>query len=290
MYSFCSNYDSKRSTKSISVEKGKSILDRITKEYSIDSVMTFGGEPLLYPDSTIGILNYAKELGIPSRQIITNAFWTNNKSKIDEICLALEKAEVNNILISIDYFHNEKLNYNIVEYSIARLLTTKLKGIQLHPCWFESSEGDNQFDNKTRELLNYFSQKYNIKISRGNVLFPAGRALENFPNRFKTISNINEIDCKILPYTDKPDKIESICINPYGIIDSLCTDEMEVDDFLENYNPYRDKIMEMFLNEGIEKVLLYAEELSIDFDITEYYSVCDACRDLRQEIKRIKRN
>ena len=45
---------------------------KIPSEYNIQSVMTFGGEPLLCPDTVCEIHKAAKEMNIPKRQLITN--------------------------------------------------------------------------------------------------------------------------------------------------------------------------------------------------------------------------
>ena len=43
---------------------------KIAAEYGIKTVMTFGGEPLLYPDAVYEIMTAAKESNIPKRQVI----------------------------------------------------------------------------------------------------------------------------------------------------------------------------------------------------------------------------
>ena len=277
----CSNTYTKTGTH-ISPEKGIHILKKVAEEYSLDSVMAFGGEPLLYPESTIGILDYAKEINIPRRHIITNGFWSRNKSKIDEICAMLEKAEVNDIMVSIDGFHHEHLDYDIVEYTVSKLNSKNLDSIRLHPCWYKSESDDNEYDEKTRQCLSSFS-KYNIEVSKGNILFPAGNAITNFPGRFSPLHDLSQIDCGILPYTESPDLITSIGIDPHGKVSSLCFgDDIEIDDFLENYDPYSDTMMNIILTKGINELVKIAQDKEIDFHVSDYYSMCDACNTLRK--------
>ena len=54
---------------------------KIAAEYDIQTVMTFGGEPLLYPDAVYAIMKTAKELNIPKRQVITNGYFSKNADK-----------------------------------------------------------------------------------------------------------------------------------------------------------------------------------------------------------------
>ena len=55
---------------------------KIAAEYDIKTVMTFGGEPLLYTDAVYAIMTAAKELNIPKRQVITNGYFTQNADKM----------------------------------------------------------------------------------------------------------------------------------------------------------------------------------------------------------------
>ena len=51
---------------------------KIAAEYDIKTVMTFGGEPLLYTDAVYAIMTTANELNIPKRQVITNGYFSKN--------------------------------------------------------------------------------------------------------------------------------------------------------------------------------------------------------------------
>ena len=280
----CSNVSSDKTNSYITAEKGISILKEVQKEYRLESVMTFGGEPLLYPDSVTAILNYARETGVPTRQIITNAFWSRNKSRIDEICLALEKAEVNNILVSVDCFHQEHLDPEIINYTLSKLAETELEGIRLHPCWYESESGNNEYDKMTREILDGYSV-HNFDISSGNILFPDGRAVENFPERFKSLESVSDICCGKIPHTERPDNIDAVCLNPEGFVTSQCFGrKMEIKDFLENYDPHSDPVMKVFLEKGIEECIRASGISTEDFDISKYYSVCEACLAIRRQL------
>lgn len=68
----------------INLQTAKDILDSVIKEYKINSIMTFGGESLLYPETTTSLLKYAKDLEISNRQLITNCFWSKDKDRISE--------------------------------------------------------------------------------------------------------------------------------------------------------------------------------------------------------------
>ena len=74
---------------------------KIAMEYEIKTVMTFGGEPLLYTDAVYAIMKTATELNIPRRQIITNGYFSKNADKIREVAELLAVSGVNNLLFSL---------------------------------------------------------------------------------------------------------------------------------------------------------------------------------------------
>ena len=62
----------------------------IKKSY-LKSLMTFGGEPLLYPDTVCAIHRTGREMGIGRRQVITNGFFARASERI-ETALSVSRA------------------------------------------------------------------------------------------------------------------------------------------------------------------------------------------------------
>ena len=62
---------------------------KISSQYDIKTVMTFGGEPLLYPDVVYAVMRTANELNILKRQVITNGYFSRNIEKIREVAKKL---------------------------------------------------------------------------------------------------------------------------------------------------------------------------------------------------------
>ena len=54
---------------------------KIASEYNISSVMTFGGEPLLYHETVCAIHRAAMAMNIPQRQLITNGYFSKDLEK-----------------------------------------------------------------------------------------------------------------------------------------------------------------------------------------------------------------
>ena len=68
----CSQGDHSVGSGCVDANAAADAVKRIAAEYDIGTVMTFGGEPLLYPEAVCQIMRTATELNIPRRQVITN--------------------------------------------------------------------------------------------------------------------------------------------------------------------------------------------------------------------------
>ena len=80
----CSEGEHKRQGEYIDGEAAAEAVYKTAEKYKMDSLMTFGGEPLLYPDVVCNIHKAGKEAGIPKRQLITNGFFSKENEKIEE--------------------------------------------------------------------------------------------------------------------------------------------------------------------------------------------------------------
>lgn len=78
--------------------------------------MTFGGEPLLYPEIVCKIHKAAKEMGIPKRDVITNGFFSKDENRIREVVSMLTESGSGNIALSVDVFHQETIPLEPVKY------------------------------------------------------------------------------------------------------------------------------------------------------------------------------
>ena len=149
---------------------------KIAAEYDIQTVMTFGGEPLLHPPAVEKIMEAARELGIPKRQVITNGYFSNDEKRICEVARMLARVGVNDLLLSADAFHQESIPLGTVQI-FAREAKRCGIPIRLSPAWLVSREDENPYNRKTREILASFADMQ-IPKGEGNVVFPEGNALK----------------------------------------------------------------------------------------------------------------
>lgn len=153
----------------------KAVAD-ISQIYNIHSVMTFGGEPLLYADSVCAIHETAMKCGIPIRQVITNGYFTNDQTRIIQVAKNLKKSGVNSLLLSIDAFHKEYIPLEKIYPFAKAVCNEKIEGFKLHPAWVVNKEHKNAYNAETEKCLAYFAD-LNIPVSKGNNITPDGNAV-----------------------------------------------------------------------------------------------------------------
>ena len=200
----------------------------VAERYNIKTVLAFGGEPLLYPDAVYEIIAAAKGANIPTRQVITNGYFSVKSDKIHEVATKLSECGVNDLLLSTDAFHQETIPLDIVRIFAKKAIECGIP-IRLQPAWLVSRENNNPYNRKTREILSNL-QDLKIPVSEGNVIFPEGNAKRYLAEYFESSSPKN-------PYFEDAWDVRCLSFSPSG--DVLCGNVYECDiiDIIEKYEP-----------------------------------------------------
>ena len=201
---------------------------KIAAEYDIKTVMTFGGEPLLYADAVYEIMNAAKELNITKRQVITNGYFSKNTEKICEVSERLSECGVNDLLLSVDAFHQEAIPLETVTLFACEAKKNGIP-IRLQPAWLVSSTDDNPYNRKTREILNSFADLH-IPENDGNVIFPEGNATKYLAEYFAD-------DLPENPYIEDPRDVRCISFSPNGDVLGGNVYRTDITEILKRYTP-----------------------------------------------------
>ncbi len=264
-------------------------VEEIGTKYDLDSIMTFGGEPLLYPEIVSAIHEKAATIGIDKRQVITNGYWTRDKSKIRKIAELLASSGVNYVAISVDAFHQECIPLDIVRHSAEALLEFGIANIKWNPCWLASSDAENRYDSKTRIILTEL-EDLSIPVSEGNVMEPDGRAVGNLSEYFDRKRSFPGISCQDLPYMNRLDDIQSICIEPNGYI-PICkgyalgnAKASNIIKILESHDPYSIPDIKAILNKGVQGFVEDSIKQGIQLEECGYYTICDLCCSVRKQL------
>ena len=201
---------------------------KIAAEYDIKTVMTFGGEPLLYADAVYAIMTAAKELNIPKRQVITNGNFSKNSQKIREVAERLAACGVNDLLLSVDAFHQETIPLDAVKRFAAK---AKNSGIPIHlqPAWLVSATDDNPYNVKTREILHSFAD-LGISENDGNIIFPEGNAKRFLAEYFTDVLPEN-------PYVEDPRDVRCVSFEPTGDVLGANIYKNDIMEIIEGYAP-----------------------------------------------------
>lgn len=224
----CSLGDMPDKTAAIDPAAAETAVGRLAAHYIIDTLMTFGGEPLLHLDTAARIHAAARESGIPHRQLITNGYFTNDSGKITASAKLLAESGVNDVCVSADAFHQETIPIEPVLKFAGELVSHGIK-THAHPAWLVSPEDSNSYNTKTRDILRQF-EAAGIPASPGNIIFAAGRALENFSKYIGSTPQQN-------PYEEDPRNIRTVSIDPYGntLGGNILKDDIL--DIIESYRP-----------------------------------------------------
>jgi hypothetical protein len=206
---------------------------RVAEEYNVQTVMTFGGEPLLYPDAVEAVMTAAKEMGIPRRQVITNGYFSKDVARICEVAQKLAACGVNDLLLSVDSFHQETIPLNTVK-SFARAIKSCGIPLRLSPAWLVSREDDNPYNQATRKILHSFDGM-DVPVGEGNVIFPEGNALKYLAEYFTDEPPTN-------PYIEEPQNLHCLSVSPDGSVLGGNLYEQDVMTLIENYIPQRGEI------------------------------------------------
>jgi MoaA/NifB/PqqE/SkfB family radical SAM enzyme len=268
------------------------IVRKVGKKYSPKSIMTFGGEPLLFPETVCAIHKEAMNVGIPSREVITNGYWSKDVKKIKMIAKNLAESGVNEIHISVDAFHQEKIPLDIVKITAEACLQTGIENIFWNPCWIISENDDNQYNRKTKSILKELKD-LGIKISEGNMMEPSGLAIANLREFLPPKERIPKGKCGDIEYTSIPDSVECICVEPDGRI-AVCNDfyignagETDVIEILEKYDPFKIPEMKVIIENGMKGLVNWAREKGVESDSEGYYSICHMCTDIRKKVSKL---
>lgn len=203
-------------------------VQKIAAVYPIQTVMAFGGEPLLYPEAVYAIMHAATACGVARRQIITNGCFSKDTARMREVAESLRACGVNDLLLSVDAFHQETLPSQTVRAFAAQVKRCGIP-MRLQPAWLVSATDDNPYNRKTREILESFADM-DIAVSEGNVIFPEGNARTYLAAYFTGELPEN-------PYVEDPRDVRCVSFSPNGDVLDGNVYARDILDILEGYTP-----------------------------------------------------
>ena len=224
----CSQGDHSAHGESIAPKIAADAVRKIAAEYNIQTVMTFGGEPLLCPDAVCAIMETATELNILRRQVITNGFFSRDVAKIRLVAERLFASGVNDLLLSVDAFHQETIPLDVVRLFAKEAVSCGVP-MRLQPAWLVSPTDENPYNRKTKEILGSFAD-LGIPTGEGNVIFPEGNALAFLSDYFADAAPEN-------PYVEDPRDVRCVSVSANGDVLGGNLNGRDVMEILATYTP-----------------------------------------------------
>ena len=224
----CSEGDHTACGESINPTVAADAVRRVGGLYALQTVMTFGGEPLLYPETVCAIMTAARKLNVPRRQVITNGYFSKDLTRIREVAQRLADCGVNDLLLSVDAFHQETIPLEVVK-TFAREAQSAGIPLRLSPAWLVSPDHDNPYNRRTREILGEFAPM-NIPVGSGNVIFPEGNARKYLAEYFTDEIPEN-------PYVEDPTDVRCLSFSPNGDVLDGNVYERDILEILRDYTP-----------------------------------------------------
>ena len=224
----CSEGDHASCGENINPKIARDAVLKVASEYDIKTVMAFGGEPLLCADTVYAIMTAARELNVPKRQVITNGYFSKDANYIRAVARRIADCGVNDLLLSVDAFHQETIPLEIVRYFAAEAKDCGIP-IRLSPAWLVSSADDNPYNLRTREILFDFSD-LNIPTGEGNVIFPEGNAKRYLAEYFTETIPKN-------PYEEDPRDVRCLSFSPNGDVLDGNVYRQDMTEIMRSYAP-----------------------------------------------------
>ena len=253
----------------------------LAEQYDMQSVMTFGGEPLLYPEVACALHRAAEECGVPCRQLITNGFFSRDEGRIRQVARALADAGVNDLLISVDAFHQERIPLGTVRAFALAAKNAGLEKVRFSPAWVVNERLDCPENTRTREILASLADT-GVPVGGGNDIFMAGSAIDCLGHYYPPAKLDLADCCGSMPYTEPLTHQTSLTIEPDGNV-TVCgfvignvTDE-PMAEIVARYDPFAQEGMRAAAK-GVPGLLALAEKRGVAIDLARCYSVCDLCR------------
>lgn len=259
-------------------------VEQLNRLYPLRSVMTFGGEPLLFPETVCAVHRTARAEGIPNRQLITNGCFSRSEEWTLQVASMLVDSGVSQILLSVDAFHQEYIPLSRQRQFACALLERGFEGLKLQPAWLISREADNPYNASTRTCLEQLSD-LGIPVNEGNVVSPEGNARRFLAAYFDKEGVDLSLCCGDTPYTTRLDRVESLSIDPNGDV-VLCAFSIgnlhrdALAEILSRYRPDADARLAALLREGVSGLLRLAQREGIAVDPAAYHSACELCREI----------
>ena len=268
-------------------DMAKKAVRELAEAFSLDYVMTFGGEPLLYPETVYAVHATATACGIPGRTVITNVSYPAVEDEFRVVARKLAECGVNAMCLSVDAFHQEYIPLATVRQNTRLLIEAGIEDLAWNVSWVVSPEADNPRDERTRSILQELAD---LELDKDDIaITPDGEAIRNLAEYLPPRQPIPPGTCGDKPFTGRLDNVTSITVEPNGCL-TICDEIMRIGnvqlgnaaDYCRAYDPYLIPELRIILEQGPAGLLTLAQGHGVEAYPLGYHSVCELCSSLRR--------
>ncbi len=256
----------------------------------LESITIHGGEPFLYFRELKRILWRAKELGIPNRGLITNAFWGETRLNADKKLNKLVKAGLTQITFSADGFHQEFVPIQYVRNVILSALDCRLKNFWVDSYFLDSFNIDNSENIATNKAIEFLIDIKGVEFNKYLVNFE-GRAAD-LTNNLTAQKAIPNGKCP-LPFwiggdLENPTTIEIDSSGNVTLCPGICignTFQEPLASIIHNYDVKTHPILSILVNEGAKGLW----KLAVDHGFKktqDFITECHLCYEMRKFLQK----
>ncbi|MFN8254281.1 MAG: radical SAM protein [Bacteroidales bacterium] len=184
----CISDNSVCSGETINLATLKKRISKIKELGNYKYLVITGGEPFFEFDKLLKVVNFSDNYNLKT-SVVTSAYWARSKKQANEIVSLLSNEGLKGIALSVDYFHQEKIDIkNIVNV----LEACKLFNLPCTIIFTQTGKPEKDLEVSEKLLKTVpLTLKNSLKISVGSIL-NSGRAYLNHLGPFYSENKSNE--------------------------------------------------------------------------------------------------
>lgn len=250
--------------------------------YPAQRVHFTGGEPLLYFDLVVRLIEEAKAQGVSARTITTNGFWGENPETALKYTTRLKDAGLSRIHISVDVFHQAFVPFDSVRGALRAAQEVDLLA-WLNAHGLGDPDSDNPFNRRTKQLAQALAEEFDLQLTGFLGVHMIGRAVDTLTSHLP----MTRVPVGGCPREELFRKLPHVMLDPEGWVLVGCgvcignTNRMPVSEMLAEYDYTRHPILSVVLEDGAEGLLRIGAEAGYE-RLPGYANLCHLCYDVRR--------
>jgi hypothetical protein len=289
----CFYYPQPASRGAFAVERIGEIIESMRTIAPVKEAHFTGGEPFLYFDRLVEMVDLVRQLGATRITCSTNCFWADDLDKTRMYLSRLKNAGLTWFLISADAFHQESVALeNVLTASQARLELGLQGNDDLSVVTMIDADFDHPFNLKTRKIVHAIqarghgaSMHSSMPYGRGHELVPKNECRMAHATlkcwEFRTWSFIQPEGPRTVIIG--PDENVMIC---YGVsLGNLRSNSLP--ELLRSYEESPNQIVRALLDKGAEGLAALAQQYGWERE-PYYQNECHLCYCARDYLRRFE--